>query len=293
MTVELHRTQVGHLAEIVHALSTWQRDGAPVQLHPGDLGWHWRFGAQQVARALRVWSRDGAIVAVGLIDGVGLIRMAVAPECDDDSALAARILADLSDPAQQVLPAGEGAVEARAGAALRALLAERGWVAGDPWIPLHRELTEIVARAGNDQLRVEVVGADRADQWLEVVRAAFGSAAPPADRWPNLAGSLMSHPQRGRCLIGYDDQDHAVAAVAVWSSGPGRPGLLEPMGVHDRHRGRGHGRGITLAAAAELRSMGSSSAVVATPALLTAAVATYVAAGFRTTGAVTDFRRAG
>jgi len=124
-----------------------------------------------------------------------------------------------------------------------------------------------------------------------VVRVAFGSAAPPPERWANLAGSPMFQGLHGRCLIGYDEQDRAVAAVAVWSAGPGRPGLVEPMGVHDRHRGHGHGAGITRAAAAELRSMGSSSAVVATPAARSAAVATYVAAGFRASGAVTDFRR--
>jgi hypothetical protein len=30
--------------DIVRILCEWQYDGAPVQLHPGDLGWHWRRG---------------------------------------------------------------------------------------------------------------------------------------------------------------------------------------------------------------------------------------------------------
>lgn len=47
--------------------------------------------------------------------------------------------------------------------------------------------------------------------------------------------------------------------------GVGRPGLLEPMGVHADHRGRGYGRAISRAAAAQLRGMGSSSALVCTP----------------------------
>jgi len=84
-----------------------------------------------------------------------------------------------------------------------------------------------------------------------------------------------------RCLLAYDDQDDAVAAVTVWSAGPGRPGLLEPMGVHRDHRGHGYGRAITVAAAAALRELGSSSAIVNTPSSNVGAVATYASAGFR------------
>ena len=68
-----------------------------------------------------------------------------------------------------------------------------------------------------------------------------------------------------RCLVAYDDQGNAVAAVTVWSAGPGKPGLLEPMGVHREHRGHGYGRAITVAAAAALQELGSSSAIVCTP----------------------------
>jgi ribosomal protein S18 acetylase RimI-like enzyme len=84
-----------------------------------------------------------------------------------------------------------------------------------------------------------------------------------------------------RCLLGYDDQGVAVAGVTVWSAGPGKPGLLEPMGVHAEHRGRGHGRMICVAAAAELKKLGSSSALVCTLSSLTGAVATYKSAGFQ------------
>lgn len=293
MSIRLEQAQVDQLAAILSALGSWQHDRAPVQLHPGDLGWHWRFGAQAVAGAVRIWHREGDIVAIGFLDGAGLIRMGIAPASGDDVELAARIVDDLSDPAAPVLPAGKGAVEARDGAALRAELAARGWVADEPWMPMHRDLADAVD-GWADGLRVEVVGATgagRARDWLEVVRLAFGSSPPPPDRWPNLAGSPMLQGRLGRCLVGYDGQHRAVAAVAVWSAGPGRPGLVEPMGVHDEHRGRGYGRGITVAAAAALRTMGSSSAVVATPAARAAAVATYAAAGFRAGAAVTDFSR--
>ena len=84
-----------------------------------------------------------------------------------------------------------------------------------------------------------------------------------------------------RCLLIYDDEGVAVAAVTVWSAGPGRPGLIEPLGVHAEHRGRGYGLAICVAAAAELKKLGSSSALVCTPSARTAAVATYKSAGFR------------
>ncbi|WP_229871995.1 GNAT family N-acetyltransferase, partial [Streptomyces longisporoflavus] len=80
---------------------------------------------------------------------------------------------------------------------------------------------------------------------------------------------------------GYDDQDNAVAAATVWSAGPGKPGLLEPVGVHADHRGHGYGTAISVAAAAALRELGASSALVSTPSSNTAAVATYKAAGYQ------------
>lgn len=84
-----------------------------------------------------------------------------------------------------------------------------------------------------------------------------------------------------RCLVAYDDQDHAVAAVTVWSAGPGKPGLLEPMGVHRELRGHGYGTAITIAAAAALQELGSSSALVYTPSSNVGAVATYKSADFQ------------
>jgi ribosomal protein S18 acetylase RimI-like enzyme len=84
-----------------------------------------------------------------------------------------------------------------------------------------------------------------------------------------------------RCLVAYDDQGNAVAAVTVWSAGPGKPGLLEPMGVHREHRGHGYGTAITVAAAATLQELGASTALVCTPSVNIGAVATYMSAGFQ------------
>lgn len=91
-------------------------------------------------------------------------------------------------------------------------------------------------------------------------------------------------------LVAYDDRGGA-AAVTVWSAGSGRPGLLEPMGVHRHHRRHGYGTAITLAAAAALRELGSSSAIVCTQSSNEGAVATYGAAGFRRCPEVRDLCR--
>jgi GNAT superfamily N-acetyltransferase len=273
---------------VTAAVAAWQQDGVPVQLHPGDLGWHWRFGAEELAGAVRMWRRDGQIVAVGLIDS-GLIRMAIAPSAERDDALAAELLADLSDPGRNgVLPADTQVVEARFGAAFRDLLRERGWVPDEPWTPLCRDLTEPVEHCG---LKVEVVDAHNVQERVAVQRAAFPSSTFTLERWQAMAAAPPY--RRGRCLVGYDAGGDAVAAVTVWSAGEGRPGLLEPLGVHRDHRGHGYGTAISEGAAAALREMGASSATVCTPTSNVGAVVTYASAGFQRLPDVTDFRRTG
>ncbi|KUL32996.1 GNAT family N-acetyltransferase [Actinoplanes awajinensis] len=290
MSVTMQLATPDALGEIVEAVAVWQHTGGPVQLHPGDLGWHWRFGRRKVAEAVRVWARNGHVLAVGMVDD-GVIRMGIAPGVDEDAAFAARLLADLSDPKQGVLPDGTGAVEARFGTALRDLLDRGGWAADEPWTPLSRELIEPVEDCG---LRVEVIEAhdvrDRiVDDRVAVQRAAFANSAFTVERWRAMAAAPPY--RRARCLVGYDGDGDAVAAVTAWSAGEGRPGLLEPLGVHRDHRGHGYGRAITVAAAAALQRMGSSSATVCTPSSNVGAVATYVSAGFQKFPEVTDFRR--
>src|SRR5215472_13661175 len=76
-----------------------------MQLHPGDLGWHWRFGAEATAAAVRTWSRGGQILAVGLLDSPVLLRLAIAPEAQHDEELAQQMAADVTQPERDVLPA--------------------------------------------------------------------------------------------------------------------------------------------------------------------------------------------
>jgi GNAT superfamily N-acetyltransferase len=292
MSIALSTPGADGLAEAADVMRDWQYDGAPVQLHPGDLGWHWRFGAEATAAAVRTWSRSGQILAVGLLDGPGLVRLAIAPAAQHDGELASQLLADVTQPERGVLPAGNACVEARFGAAFRGLLRDDGWAADEPWTPLQRDLAEppdLEKTVRDRGVRVEVIGPERAGERAAVQRAAFGGSTFTAERWH----AMTAGPQYAdaRCLVAYDDQGTAVATATVWSAGPGRPGLLEPMGVHRGHRGHGYGTAITVAAAATLRELGSSTATVCTKSSNVGAVATYASAGFRQFPEVPDLRR--
>ncbi|WP_125777314.1 GNAT family N-acetyltransferase [Antribacter gilvus] len=287
MTIELTRPGIDLLGEAVGALRQWQREGTPFQLHPGDLGWFRRFGAEATTAAVRTWSRGGRILVVGLLDGPTLLRLTIAPDALQDEELAQRLVDDVSQPGRGVLPEGRVNIEAPSTAVVQDLLAAAGWATDEPWTPLRRDLTEPVLDPG---VRVESVGPERAHEWAAVLRASFDGSTFTEDRWHAMAAGSPFHD--ACCLLGYDDRGHAVAAVTVWSAGPGRPGVLEPMGVHRDHRGRGHGRAITVAAAAALQELGSSSAIVCTPSSNVGAVATYVSAGFLPLPEVRDRYRA-
>ncbi|MEU0075055.1 GNAT family N-acetyltransferase [Streptomyces sp. NPDC006332] len=283
MTTTSGKPGADRLSEVVGALREWQNDGAPMQLHPGDLGWYWRSGAEATAAAVRTWSRDGRILAVGLLDGPGLLRLTMAPDAQRDEELARRLVEDVTQPERGVLPEGRVNIESPTGALVQDLLFEDGWKADEPWTPLRRDLAEPVRDPG---VRIEVVGPERAHTFTAVHRAAFDGSSFTGERWHAMAAGLPY--ADARCLLAYDDQGNAVAAVTVWSAGPGRPGLLEPMGVHREHRRHGYGRAITVAAAAALQRLGSSSAIVCTPSSNIGAVATYTSAGFELRPEVRD-----
>ncbi len=274
------------LVSVARALADWQREGGPVQLHPGDVGWYWRFGVSATANALRTWRRGERVLALGLVDS-GVVRLAFAPEADEDEEVARAILSDVSHPGRGVL-LPDGVVESRAGALFRQLLLDSGWHADEAWTPLRRSLDapEALHAVG---LRVEVVGPGRIADRVAIQRSSFANSTFTEEAWRAMAGGPLY--SDARCLVGYDDAGAAVAAVTVWSAGKGRPGLLEPMGVHREHRGRGYGRAICLAAASVLGELGASSATVCTSSANVAGVAAYASAGYEELAAVTDFRR--
>lgn len=274
------------MGNVVRALREWQHEGAPAQLHPGDLGWNWRFGAEATAAAVRTWSRDGQILAVGFLDTPSLVRLAMAPGSHDDTELANQMVIDVTDPERGLLPEGAASVEARFGGSFREKLVTKGWFNDESWTPLRRDVTEPVEES---DLRIEVIGVESIRERVALQRASFDGSTFSEVRWRAMAQGLPY--ADARCLLAYDANNTAVAVVTVWSAGRGRPGLLEPMGVHREHRGHGYGRAITLAAAAALRQLGSSSATVCTPSANVGAVATYRSAGFQQLPDVADLSR--
>src|SRR5690606_40073029 len=107
MTITVSEPGTDGLSEAVAVLREWQDDGAVMQLHPGDLGWYWRSGADATAAAVRTWRRDGRILAVGLLDGPGLLRLTTAPDARRDEELARQLADDASAPERGVLPRSE------------------------------------------------------------------------------------------------------------------------------------------------------------------------------------------
>lgn len=288
MGILLGRPDVDGLSQVVSVLRDWQYEGAPMQLHPGDVGWFWRFGAAATASAVRTWSRDGQVLAVGLLDGPGLLRLTVAPGVERDEELARQLVDDLTEPERGVLGEGRANVEAPSGVLVHDLLGDQGWDSDEPWTPLRHDLAEPVPEPG---VRIEAIGPGQAHVRSAVQRAAFDGSTFTDERWHAMAAGLPY--ADARCLVAYDDQGTAVAAVTVWSAGPGRPGLLEPMGVHREHRGDGFGRAICVAAASALQELGSSSALVCTPSSNAGGVATYRSAGFQERAEVRDRYRDG
>lgn len=297
MPIALSTPGAHELARLHDVISAWQGDHMPLQLHPGDLGWYGLRGDDATASAMRVWSIDDEVAAIALLDGKQLLRFAIDPGLLDDESLAVRIAADVDQPRTGVLDAGEAVVEARGADALGLQLAAHGWVPDEPWTPLDRDLSDPVDVAAGG-LRIRVVSPADTEDWVRVHRSAFrGETISDEDLrdfvsgWVGVAASPLFGTAR---ILGlHDAHDALVAVAAVWSAGLGRPGLIEPMGVHQDQRGHGYGTVVTRAAAAALRELGASSAIVCTESANTAAVATYVAAGFTARDEVADWIRKG
>lgn len=292
MNIKLSIPSSDDLPQLAEVLGGWQDDHGPLHLHPGDLGWHSTRGAEATAAAIRTWSRLGRVLALGLLDGPQLLRLAVDPDEQDDAELAEQIADDTADPTRGVFEAGSATIEARGARRLQQHLRAHGWQPDEPWTPLRRDLA---APAAVD-VRVETIGVDRAEEWVEVHWSAFRGTPFTIDdrhsfaaRWRTMATGPFS--AAARSLLAYDDHGHPVAVATVWSAGPGRPGLIEPMGVHRDQRGHGYGTAVTSAAIAALHDLDASSALVCTETSNVAAISTYIAAGFTPDEPVADLSR--
>ncbi|WP_404433888.1 GNAT family N-acetyltransferase [Microbacterium lacus] len=284
------RRELEHIGRV---LGGWQDDDGPLHLHPGDLGWYSLRGSTATAAATRVWSDGDTIVAIALLDGPNLLRFAIDPARCHDASLASRISADVGDATAGVLEPGSATIEARGAAALAEELARHGWLPDEPWTPLRRNLAAPVEVS---DLRIETVEPERTAEWVSVHWSAFRGTPTTDERLRSFvdewcAAADTPFLDAARILLLRDEQDRPVAVSAVWSGGVARPGLIEPLGVHQEHRGRGYGAVMTRAAAATLREMGSSSATVCAESSNTGAVATYLAAEFVADAEVADWRR--
>ncbi|ACL41251.1 GCN5-related N-acetyltransferase [Pseudarthrobacter chlorophenolicus A6] len=292
MDVNVRTPDVNELNQILRVLEQWQCDGGPLDLHPGDLGWYSLRGPAATAAAIRVWSCGDTALAIALLDGPQLLRFAMDPSLRQDESLAVRIVADVGEPATGVLDAGSATIEARGAYALSEQLTKEGWLPGDPWTPLKLNLAAPIDTGGP---HVEIIEPDRTDEWVSVHWSAFRGTPIPHGRLRNFVDGWRAAAEgpflgSARILSLYADS-RAVAVAAVWSAGNGRPGLIEPMGVHREHRGRGYGTIMTRAAAASLREMDSSSATVCAESSNAGALSTYLAAGFSAQPEVADWRR--
>jgi ribosomal protein S18 acetylase RimI-like enzyme len=269
---------------MVAALATWTPPTWAGQLHPGDVGWELRFEDDHVDSSFLVVHDGGTVVAVGLVDGPETVRLAVDLSRAHDHDLAAY----LADAADDLLAPGEAYVDGLPHAAWRAVLADRGWDADpDPWVALHRSLAGVATRLPPG---LAPVSGDRdvADR-VAVQRAAFEGSTFTAARWALMAAGP---PYEGALdLLARDADGLPVAAGTAWSAGPGRCGVLEPVGTHRDHRRQGHGRRLLDGLSAQLAAAGASSVAVATPASNDGAVRSYVAAGFTVLGQITAMRR--
>ena len=138
---------------------------------------------------------------------------------------------------------------------------------------------------------VEEHGAWGAVHWSAFQGTTYGDAE--RSRFVDLLATLRAGPlgERVSFLAAHDATNSPVAVAGVWTAGPGRPGLVEPMGVHADHRGKGYGAAICRAAAARLRDLGCSSAVVVAEISNEGALATYRSAGFTPDAEVPDLVR--
>ncbi len=227
------------------------------------------------------------MVAIGYLDGPDVLRLTVSPEMWASEELAGRVVADVSDPQGAVLPAGAVAVEVPEGTRIKQLLSAGAWTDGEPWTPLRLDLGSPVAEP---ELQVEVVAsAGQVAECTAVHRSAWGNQRFTDERWQTMAAGPPF--REARCLLARNAHGVPVATLTAWSAGPGKPGLIEPLGVHADHRRHGYGTMICVAAGVHLRAMGSTSVLVCTPSSLHSAIATYEAAGYERLSQRLDLRR--
>jgi ribosomal protein S18 acetylase RimI-like enzyme len=267
----------------VAALVAWaSRHGPATSLHAGDVGWHLRHDDADLEETIVV-VRDGSeVTAVALVESSGL-RPTLRPDRADDAPVAAAVGAvaqSLAERAADSSAPSDVFCDTPTHSALRAWLVARGWgIDPDPWVVLYRPLSQADADLG-DRLAAAVATDDDVRDRVAVQFNAFQHSTFTLHRWHQMAAGPAY--RRDLDLVRRDEHGVAVAGATAWAAEPGRVGILEPVGTHRDHVGRGHGRAVTLAAVGALARTGASGVTVQTPLSNTAAVRAYASCGLRT-----------
>jgi GNAT superfamily N-acetyltransferase len=243
-------------------------------LQSGDIGWLLRLDDESIDGTLHIVADGGESVAVLMADGP-VARPALRPDRLHDLSLAL-ILLELTET---LMPNGEAFTEAPSGSTYRTVLSSAGWVIDpDPWVILYRPLTGADGEYVDEQATTLTSDEDIADR-VAVQRSAFEKSTFTVARWHQMAAGPTYDP--GLEWLRRTRDGEPAAGATGWSAGPGKCGMLEPVGTHPDHRREGHGVAVSRAAIAALARAGASGVTVHTPADNAAAVAAYRACGLR------------
>lgn len=272
--VQVKRLQRQQLDELIETLQAWEPPGGyPLGLHVGDVGWQARLPDDKLDGSVRVLELDGDVVAAGLFEP-GLARPRLAPGCETNPDVCSALADEIgTDPGEQVWS------DAAPGSLLRTTLSARGWgLDPEPWVALYRPLSASDSDLGDALVR-PVRGMQDVTDRVAVQRSAFEGSTFTVEAWHRMSGTAAYDPALD--LLARDGGGVPVAAATAWGAGPGRCGILEPVGSHPEHRGGGHGRRVVLAALGALARAGASGVTVHTPADNEVAVAAYESCGLR------------
>jgi hypothetical protein len=269
-------------ATAIAALADWAPQHGPVTgLHAGDIGWHLRHDDAYLDGTIVV-ARDGReLVATAVVESEGL-RPALRPDRKDDEELAAALGALAQSLTRSPTPSPNGAgtevfCDVVPDSALRAWLVARAWSLDPvPWALFHRPLSAADAELGQGLASPVETDDDIRDR-VNVQFNAFHRSTFTIDRWHQMAAGPGY--RRELDLLRRDDDGVAVSGATTWMAGPGRVGILEPVGTHRDHVARGHGQAVTLAAIGAVARAGASGVTVQTPASNAAAVRAYQRCG--------------
>lgn len=274
MPISISALGRGDAAGMIQALQGWSAPGCyAAGLHAGDLGWHLRLDDDQVDGSILCVEDGAEIVATGIIDGPDCVFPVIKPDRLYDVQLAETLAEFVCAAPSEVY------AEAAPQSAFRSVLSARGWVIDpDAWLVLYRGLTAADGVALDEQVSPLASESDIADR-VAVQRSAFEGSTFTVKRWQQMAAGPGYDVTLD--LLRRNGRGEAVAAATGWSAGPGKCGILEPVGTSADHAGVGHGRAVSSAVMAALARAGASGVAVHTPASNVAAVTTYERCGMR------------